>query len=75
MASPCPNPSPSPTLALALTLTLVLPCSPSPNPTTRCGCLMCLQKLATNLLAGWDLDQDGKVGVHETLPPAVALAL
>ena len=28
---------------------------------------MCLQKLVTNLLAGWDLDQDGKVEIHEIM--------
>ena len=32
-----------------------------------CGCLMCLQRLVTNLLAGWDLDQDGKVEIHEIM--------
>ena len=32
-----------------------------------CGCLRCLQFLVTNLLAGWDLDQDGKVEIHEIM--------
>lgn len=49
------------TIVVFVVLMVLLSC------TFLCGCLILLQRLASNLLQGWDVDEDGKVELQEVM--------